>query len=226
MYLVKAAWWLKAIYPSYIWHIEEAEKVMYLTFDDGPHATVTPFVLQQLQQYNAKATFFCIGKNVVEQPTIYQQILNDGHSIGNHTHNHLNGWKTNDASYLNNIKLAEQSIQSNLFRPPYGRIKKSQAKQLMLRNTNMKIVMWDVLSGDFDTQLSPQKCLDNVLKNVTQGSIVVFHDSEKAFERLQYALPKTLEHFSNLGYTFKAISNSRFTVPSINYSSDFSASTN
>lgn len=226
MYLVKAAWWLKAIYPSYIWHIEETEKVMYLTFDDGPHATVTPFVLQQLQQYNAKATFFCIGKNVVEQPTIYQQILNDGHSIGNHTHNHLNGWKTNDASYLNNIKLAEQSIQSNLFRPPYGRIKKSQAKQLMLRNTNMKIVMWDVLSGDFDTQLSPQKCLDNVLKNVTQGSIVVFHDSEKAFERLQYALPKTLEHFSNLGYTFKAISNSRFTVPSINYSSDFSASTN
>jgi peptidoglycan/xylan/chitin deacetylase (PgdA/CDA1 family) len=216
MYLVKAAWWLKAIYPSYIWHIAEAEKVMYLTFDDGPHATVTPFVLQQLQQYNAKATFFCIGKNVVEQPTIYQQILNDGHSIGNHTHNHLNGWKTNDASYLNNIKLAEQSIQSNLFRPPYGRIKKSQAKQLMLRNANMKIVMWDVLSGDFDTQLSPQKCLDNVLKNVTQGSIVVFHDSEKAFERLEYALPKTLEHFSNLGYTFKAISNSEFTVPSTN----------
>jgi len=169
-----------------------------------------------LQQYNAKATFFCIGKNVVEQPTIYQQILNDGHSIGNHTHNHLNGWKTNDASYLNNIKLAEQSIQSNLFRPPYGRIKKSQAKQLMLRNANMKIVMWDVLSGDFDTQLSPQKCLDNVLKNVTQGSIVVFHDSEKAFERLEYALPKTLEHFSNLGYTFKAISNSEFTVPSTN----------
>jgi peptidoglycan/xylan/chitin deacetylase (PgdA/CDA1 family) len=216
MYLVKAAWWLKAMYPSYIWHIQEEEKIMYLTFDDGPHATVTPFVLQQLQQYNAKATFFCIGKNVVEQPTIYQQILNDGHSIGNHTHNHLNGWKTNDASYLNNIKLAEQSIQSNLFRPPYGRIKKSQAKQLMLRNTNMKIVMWDVLSGDFDTQLSPQKCLDNVLKNVTQGSIVVFHDSEKAFERLQYALPKTLEHFSNLGYTFKAISNSEFTVPSTN----------
>ena len=216
MYLVKAAWWLKAIYPSYIWHIEETEKVMYLTFDDGPHATVTPFVLQQLQQYNAKATFFCIGKNVVEQPTIYQHILNDGHSIGNHTHNHLNGWKTNDASYLNNIKLAEQSIQSNLFRPPYGRIKKSQAKQLMLRNANMKIVMWDVLSGDFDTQLSPQKCLDNVLKNVTQGSIVVFHDSEKAFERLEYALPKTLEHFSNLGYTFKAISNSEFTVPSTN----------
>jgi peptidoglycan/xylan/chitin deacetylase (PgdA/CDA1 family) len=183
----------------------EAEKVMYLTFDDGPHATVTPFVLQQLQQYNAKATFFCIGKNVVEQPTIYQQILNDGHSIGNHTHNHLNGWKTNDASYLKNIELAAQHIQSNLFRPPYGRIKKSQAKQLMLRNANMKIVMWDVLSGDFDTQLSPQKCLDNVLKNVTQGSIVVFHDSEKAFERLQYALPKTLEHFSNLGYTFKAL---------------------
>ncbi len=214
MYLVKAAWWLKAMYPSYIWHIQEAEKIMYLTFDDGPHPTITTFVLQQLQQYNAKATFFCIGKNVVEQPIIYQQILNEGHTVGNHTQNHLNGWKINDASYLNNIELAAQHIQSNLFRPPYGRMKKSQAKQLMLANANIKIIMWDVLSGDFDIHLSPQKCFQNVTKYATSGSIVVFHDSEKAFERLQYALPKTLEYFSKLGFTFKSIPSSNILHPS------------
>jgi peptidoglycan-N-acetylglucosamine deacetylase len=205
VYLVKTTWWLKALYPSFTWCKKEADKVMYLTFDDGPHATVTPFVLSTLKNFNAKATFFCIGKNVIEQPLIYSQILTDGHSVGNHTHNHLNGWKTNNETYLSNIQLAAQHITSNLFRPPYGRIKKSQAKNLVSANSNYEIIMWDVLSGDFDKTLSPQKCLSNVINNATNGSIVVFHDSQKAWDRLSYALPKILEHFSNLGYRFEAL---------------------
>ena len=206
MYLVKTTWWLKAIYPSFLWKKKETDKVLYLTFDDGPHPTATPFVLEQLKLYHAKATFFCIGKNVVEEPEIYQQILNDGHSVGNHTHNHLKGWKTDNTTYLENIQQAAQYINSTLFRPPYGRIKKSQAKQLQsgIFNWKFEIIMWDVLSGDFDTKLSPEKCLSNVIDNAVSGSIVVFHDSAKAWDRLSYALPKTLEHFSKLGYIFKA----------------------
>ncbi len=207
MYLVKTAWWLKAIYPSFLWNKKEADKVLYLTFDDGPHATATPFVLEQLKQYNAKATFFCIGKNVLEEPLIYQQILNEGHAVGNHTQNHLNGWKTDNVAYIENIQQAAQYIDSTLFRPPYGRIKKSQAKHLQSAISNLKfeIIMWDVLSGDFDTKISLEKCLANVISNATSGSIIVFHDSTKAWDRLSYALPKTLEHFSKLGYTFKTL---------------------
>lgn len=207
MYLVKTTWWLKSIYPTFLWSKEEAGKVLYLTFDDGPHPTATPFVLEQLKQYNAKATFFCIGKNVMEHPEIYQQILNDDHTVGNHTHNHLKGWKTDNATYLENIQQAAQYIDSTLFRPPYGRIKKSQAKLLQSEHANSKfeIVMWDVLSADFDTKITPQKCLINVIDNVVSGSIVVFHDSAKAWDRLNYALPKTLDHFSKLGYSFKAL---------------------
>ncbi len=207
MYLVKTTWWLKALYPSFLWSKNEADKVIYLTFDDGPHANITPFVLAELKKYNANATFFCIGKNVLQEPLIYEQILSDGHSVGNHTQNHLNGWQTDDATYLKDIELATKYINSKLFRPPYGRIKKSQAKKLnsVIENDPFKIVMWDVLSGDFDTKLSPGKCLNHVVKNATSGSIVVFHDSEKAWERLKYALPKTLEHFSKLGFAFKAL---------------------
>lgn len=207
MYLVKTTWWLKALYPSFLWSKNEAAKVIYLTFDDGPHATITPFVLAELKRYNAKATFFCIGKNVLQEPLIYEQILSDGHSVGNHTQNHLNGWQTDDATYLKDIELATKYINSKLFRPPYGRIKKSQAKKLnsVIENDPFQIVMWDVLSGDFDTKLSPGKCLNNIVKNAVNGSIIVFHDSEKAWERLKYALPKTLEHFSKLGFAFKAL---------------------
>jgi peptidoglycan/xylan/chitin deacetylase (PgdA/CDA1 family) len=207
MYLIKTSWWLKLFYPSFLWHKNESDKVLYLTFDDGPHPTATLFVLEQLKQYNAKATFFCIGKNVLEEPLIYQQILSEGHSVGNHTHNHLSGWKTDDAIYLENIQQAAKYIDSKLFRPPYGRIKKSQAKKLQPAASNQKfrIIMWDVLSGDFDTKISPEKCLSNVINHATTGSIIVFHDSTKAWERLSYTLPKTLEHFSKLGYTFKAL---------------------
>lgn len=189
-------------YPLLTWQIKTDEKVIYLTFDDGPHETATPFVLNILKKYNAKATFFCIGKNVQLHSEIYERIINEGHSVGNHTFNHLNGWEVNDENYLSDIANASSVIQSKLFRPPYGRIKKLQAKILQ---PNYNIIMWSVLSGDFDVNLSPQKCLNNVIKNTAKGSIVVFHDSAKAMERLKFALPKTLEYFSEKGYVFKSI---------------------
>jgi peptidoglycan/xylan/chitin deacetylase (PgdA/CDA1 family) len=209
MYLVKTPWWLRALYPSFIWKIETSEPTIYLTFDDGPHETATPFVLDILQQYNAKASFFCIGKNVRLHPEIYQRILAEGHAVGNHTEHHLNGWKTKDGEYLHNISLAATQIKSNLFRPPYGRIKKSQAALLKSKSyavlPNPEIIMWDVLSGDFDLGLSPESCLQNVLKATVSGSIVVFHDSAKAWDRMSFALPKILKYFSDAGYGFKAL---------------------
>lgn len=205
MYLTKTPCWLKKIYPNFIWSMQPYEKAIYLTFDDGPHEIATPFVLQQLSKYNAKATFFCIGKNVEAHPLLYQQIIASAHSIGNHTQNHLNGWKTNTDSYLKDILKAKKNINSNLFRPPYGKMKRIQAKQLLQIKDTFKIIMWDVLSGDFDTTISGEVCSNNVIKNATNGSIVVFHDSLKAMERLQVALPKVLQHFSENGFVFKSI---------------------
>ncbi len=209
-YFIKTPWWLKKIYSRYTWSLPTSEKILYLTFDDGPHATVTPFVLDTLQQYQAKATFFCIGKNVAEQHAVYKRILEEGHAVGNHTHNHYNGWKTDDQVYINNILEAAKWIDSHLFRPPYGRISGFQAKnlqQLSLNKSTQKtnIIMWDVLSADFDTTISGEDCLKHVIGKATKGSIIVFHDSEKAFPRLQYALPKTLAYFSEQGYSFRAI---------------------
>jgi peptidoglycan-N-acetylglucosamine deacetylase len=206
-YLVKTPWLLKKIYPDYIWGIATKEKEIYLTFDDGPHPVATPFVLKQLKQYNALATFFCIGKNVTQHPEIYKQILAEGHSTGNHTQNHLNGWKTENDIYLKDIVEASRIIDTDLFRPPYGRITSFQAKNLnaAMKGKKPKIIMWDVLSGDFDITLSPENCLGNVILKSQPGSIVVFHDSEKAFPRLEYALPRLLKYFFEKGYSFKAI---------------------
>jgi peptidoglycan/xylan/chitin deacetylase (PgdA/CDA1 family) len=206
MYLVKTPFWLRAIYPSCTWKIPIAEKVIYLSFDDGPHVEATPFVLAELKKYNAKASFFCIGKNVEAHQNLYAQIIQEGHSVGNHTYDHLNGWKTNTALYIQNIELAGKYIQSNLFRPPYGRITRAQIKKIKADKTlPQKIIMWDVLSGDFDLSLTAAACTKNVIRNTSAGSIVVFHDSAKAFERLKIALPAMLNHFINLGYTFEAI---------------------
>ncbi|MBA4198608.1 MAG: polysaccharide deacetylase family protein [Chitinophaga sp.] len=202
MYLITSPWWLRICYPSLIWQMNAKGKNVYLTFDDGPHETVTPFVLDELKKYNAKATFFCIGKNVRTHTDIYKRIIEEGHAVGNHTFNHVNGWETDDITYLSDVANAATVIDSNLFRPPYGRIKLSQIKHL--RN-NYKIIMWNVLSGDFDTELSPQQCLLNVTENAGNGSIVVFHDSAKAWERLKIALPKSLEYLSAKGYQFKRL---------------------
>ncbi|HTB99303.1 MAG TPA: polysaccharide deacetylase family protein [Ferruginibacter sp.] len=204
-YSVKTPWWLKLLYKNCIWQIKDTKKVIFLTFDDGPHPSITPFVLDELKKYNAKATFFCIGKNVLQHNDIYRRITTEGHSVGNHTNNHLNGWITNNDVYLQNIEEAKKHINSELFRPPYGKITKFQLQQLATKKFRLRTVMWSVLSGDFDKKLTPEKCLRNVTKNATNGSIVVFHDSEKAFERLRYALPRVLKYFSEQGYSFGKI---------------------
>lgn len=180
---------------------------MYLTFDDGPHSEATPFVLDELKKYNAKATFFCIGKNVTAHPDIYRRIIEEGHSVGNHTQNHLNGWKTKDKSYLDDIMEAAKHIDTTLFRPPYGRITKFQAMHLKaaMKKDNAKVIMWDVLSGDFDQSLSSQDCLENVILNARNGSIIVYHDSEKAFERMKNSLPLALNFFEKRGIEFRKI---------------------
>ena len=206
-YLVKTPWWLKKLYPRYIWDIETDAKVLYLTFDDGPHQDITSFVLKQLKQYHALATFFCVGKNVSKHPEIYKQIQAEGHSVGNHTFNHLNGWKTENETYLKDILLASALIESHLFRPCYGRITSFQARNLksVMKGKNPKVIMWDVLSGDFDTTCTPQQCLSNVILSSVRGSIIVFHDSEKAYPKLSYALPIVLKYYSEKGYSFKAL---------------------
>jgi len=162
-------------------------------------------VLDTLRQYQAKATFFCIGKNVESYPGIYAQIMFEGHAVGNHTQHHMNGWKVSDEAYLNDIATAAKHIKSNLFRPPYGRIKKSQIKKIKQQFPDMRIVMWDVLSADFDTRLNADACLGYTVYHSKNGSIVLFHDSEKAFPRMQTVLPKMLAHFASEGYTFEAI---------------------
>ena len=195
---------MRALYPSFTWQMPENNRNIYLSFDDGPHPQVTPFVLDQLKDFKAKASFFCIGDNIVKYPKVYERIVNEGHTVGNHTQNHLNGWKSPTTKYLENEAAAANYIDSNLFRPPYGKIKRFQAKQLQ-ENLGLKIIMWSVLSGDFDQQILPEKCLQNVLLNTRPGSIVVFHDSEKAWKRLVYALPKVLEYFTEKGYSFEKI---------------------
>lgn len=180
------------------------EKVLYLTFDDGPHPEATTFVLEELRKFNAKATFFCIGKNVEQHSGIYSQILNEGHTTGNHSFSHLNGWKTNDRKYFEDIAKAKKYIDSTLFRPPYGKISKLQLKHLT-QDFNMKVIMWSVLSADFDTAVTPEQCLKNVSLNARPGSIIVFHDSEKAYSRMKYTLPRILKFYTEKGYSFEKI---------------------
>ncbi len=203
-YFVKTPWWIKKLYPACIWEMQTDKKVLYLTFDDGPHPRVTSFVLNELEKYNAKATFFCVGKNVTQHNDIYQRILNQGHHAGNHTFNHLNGWKVKDMAYFKDIAEARKNIDSALFRPPYGRISKFQLRHLT-DAFEMKVVMWSVLSGDFDAAVSGESCLKNVLRSAKPGNIIVFHDSEKAWTNLAYALPKVLRHFSEKGYRFEKL---------------------
>lgn len=213
--LVKTPKPAKSLFPDLVWDIPSKEKVIYLTFDDGPTPIITNWTLDVLKQYNAKATFFCIGKNVEAYPLIFKRILTEGHSIGNHSYNHLKGWTTSTENYVLNIEKA-QKVQSNienskllthnskLFRPPYGQIKPKQAKTLI--QLGYKIIMWMVVAIDWDASVSKEKCLDNVINNTASGDIVVFHDSIKASRNMQYALPKVLGYFSEKGFKFKRIS--------------------
>jgi peptidoglycan/xylan/chitin deacetylase (PgdA/CDA1 family) len=193
---------IKWIFPNYVWNIPNDEQKVFLTFDDGPTPEITEWVLEQLKKYNAKATFFCIGNNIEKYPEIFQKTIAEGHAIGNHTFDHLNGWKTTTEDYIENVKLYETQnpklVTRNLFRPPYGKIKHSQSK--ILRKLGYKIIMWDVLSRDYDQSISATQCLENVLSNIETGSIIVFHDSVKAEHNLKYVLPKTLEFLKEKGF--------------------------
>ena len=198
-------------FSKYTWCFRSNEKEIFLTFDDGPTPEITQFVLSELKKYNAKATFFCIGKNIQNYPEIFNKIISDGHSIGNHTQNHLNAWKTTTENYIANFLECHKTItqfnkikfKKQLFRPPYGKIKKSQAKKILKKG--YKIIMWDVLSADFDNTISKERCLQNVLNNAKKGSIIVFHDSLKASKKVKYALPTVLKTFSDKGFVFKKI---------------------
>lgn len=191
---------IQRLYPERIWAFPHKRDSVYLTFDDGPIPEVTPWVLDELKKYNAKATFFCIGENVQKHPEIFQRILSEGHSVGNHTFNHLNGWKTATSEYIENVDKAEGQMgnkskfkiqDSRLFRPPYGKLTSKQAK--ILQRKGFKIVMWDIISYDYDANTSSEKCLQNVLKNIKPGSVIVFHDSLKAEKNLRFVLPKVLQ---------------------------------
>ena len=189
--------------PWLTWSFSSGKKIIYLSFDDGPDAVVTPQVLDVLDQYDAKATFFLCGSKALEEPDLVKKIRNKGHATGNHTFSHLNGIRAATKTYLQDIEACSQIVPSRLFRPPYGKIRPRQVMQL--KQSGYKIIMWTVLSYDFDQHLDPTECLYQCIRNTTDGSIIVFHDSLKAATNMLYVLPNYLAHFTQLGYTFAAI---------------------
>lgn len=209
-YWIKTHWLVTKILSGFIWQFSRAKKIVYLTFDDGPTPEITDWTLAVLKEYNAKATFFCIGENVMQNPELLKKIKNEGHTLGNHTYNHLNGWHTSSEIYLKNVDLCEDTFRKSigetrekLFRPPYGKLNVKQTK--LLKKRGYKIIMWDILSADFDTEITPEKCASNVLKNIQSGSIIIFHDSLKASKNLKYALPQTLKYLRENNYEMSAI---------------------
>lgn len=208
-YWVKTNVLIKRYFSNYLWDFPNTQNKIYLTFDDGPTPEITPWVLELLKKENIKATFFCIGKNIKANPELFHKIVDQGHTIGNHTYNHLNGWKHTLDNYTQNTLDCEEVIEkqinqkSKLFRPPYGKIKGKQAQKL--KDLGYKIVMWDVLSADFDTSITPQKCLENVIATVQTGSIIVFHDSIKASKNLHFALPRAIIQLKQKGFIFETL---------------------
>ncbi len=218
---VKTPKLIKGIFPNYIWNMPDDQKVIYLTFDDGPTPEITNWTLDLLKSYNAKATFFCIGNNIQKYPQIFKDILKDGHAVGNHTFHHLKGWATNTDFYIEDVLKTQKVMDaefrfenengvknssiithnSKLFRPPYGKIKSSQGKQLL--ELGYKIIMWDVLAFDWKDSITSDQCAKNVISKARNGSIIVFHDSIKASKNMRYALPRVLDYFSEKGFTFK-----------------------
>ena len=207
MLIYKNKKWLSWLFPTVLWSKERGEKVIYLTFDDGPIPEITDFVLSTLSSYAAKATFFLVGDNVRKYPQILRKVVSLGHSVGNHTFNHLVGWKVSNQTYFDNVDkfddiMASEGLKTNLFRPPHGKMKIRQFFQL---HKKKKIVMWDVLTRDYASDLDEKECLRRAIKNTESGSIVVFHDSLKAKKNLSYVLPRYLDYFKSKGYVFKAL---------------------
>ena len=210
-YWIKTKSFIKRLFSNYVWDLPNTQNKIYLTFDDGPTPEITEWVLEELKKNNVKATFFCIGNNIQKHPELFQKVINEGHTIGNHTFDHLNGWKTETNTYLENVSLCDKQIQKSsienlqtkIFRPPYGKIKTAQAKSI--KRLGYKIIMWDVLSADFDQTITSEKCLENVISNVKSGSIIVFHDSIKASHNLKHALPETLDFLKEKGFLFDVI---------------------
>jgi len=217
VYTHKTGKFFSYLFPSMYWQMK-AEKTIFLTFDDGPIPDVTEFVLENLAQYDAKATFFCVGDNILKNTNIFQKVVRAGHIVANHTFHHLQGWKNDNLTYFENVELCQQTLEqallfenyhqeTRLFRPPHGLLKPSQLQYL---KTKYKIIMWDVLTGDFDKSLTPEKCLTASLANTESGSIVTFHDSIKASRNMQYTLPRFLAHFAEKGYHFAALDDALF----------------
>jgi len=209
LYFRKTPGWLKKLFPQATWNFHDTEKKIFLTFDDGPIPELTPWVLDTLKEFGARATFFYVGNNIKKHPELFKRASDEGHSIGNHTFNHLKGWRTSHEDYMANIALCEAAIvecggggPAGLFRPPYGQLTFSLAKKI---SANYRIIMWDYLTGDFDQSLSPEKCHIETIKGTKSGSIVIYHENVKAEARIKYSLPKFLDHFSSLGYQFCAI---------------------
>jgi peptidoglycan/xylan/chitin deacetylase (PgdA/CDA1 family) len=202
MYAVKTPALVKALYKDLTWNFERNTNHVYLTFDDGPHPQITDEVLSLLSKANAHATFFCVGSNVEKYPETFSRVLKLGHSAGNHTYDHMNGWKNKNFSYFRSIIKCRNLFTTPLFRPPHGRITRSQARAV---GKKFSIIMWDVLAADFDKSVSKEKCADNVIKNIQPGSIVVLHDSEKAAGKMLYALPRIIDFINDKKWNMKAI---------------------
>jgi peptidoglycan/xylan/chitin deacetylase (PgdA/CDA1 family) len=202
MNIVQPPFWVRLFFNGSLWRKRTKEKVVYLTFDDGPVPDPTAWVLDELNTHDVRATFFCIGENAKKNPDLLNRILDEGHSIGNHTHNHLNGWSTNLDEYMRNVELCSEVFSSNLFRPPYGRLTMKQFRNLKKK---FQIVFWDVLSVDYDKNLSSADCINNVMNHVRPGSIIVFHDSLKAADRMKIALPEVIDRLKRMKYRFERL---------------------
>ena len=204
----RTPFFLPLLYPTLTWRKDSALKGLYLTFDDGPVGGPTEFVLDTLSRASASGSFFCIGDNVRKHPAIFRRIIGEGHTIGNHTFSHFNGWRTPVRKYVSDVQAFEGAARESglekrtaLFRPPYGRITRRQIRSL----PDYEIIMWDVLSQDYNPRLSPEQCLRRTIKACRPGSIIVFHDSYKSEKNMEYTLPRVLDHFGGLGYSFEGL---------------------
>ena len=202
MYIIKTPKLIRKLFPNYLWNKSRKKPYVYFTFDDGPIPEVTPWVLDILKAYDMHATFFCVGDNVRKNGNIYNRLISEGHSVGNHSYSHKSGWGSDLENYLNDVELCGSFVHSDLFRPPYGRLKPQQAEAI---RHQYQIVMWDVLSGDFDQNISAEQCYQNVVQNLKPGSIIVFHDNVKSFDTLKEVLPRVIEYCQSQGLSSKAI---------------------